>query len=344
MSNNINANQHFITESFVKKRFGIKGLVQRYDVKHNWWRKNASPRFIFSGKGYTQFLEVGQEVDNSLEASFSNLESHLKSILPALDYASQRKKTKLSETEFNNLCFYCAYLWYLSPFAKAKAPANFVMELDMNLKHGNWDYLRQRGMPEDNIKQMKAQYEKGYQFILQGDNYLQFVFRDQFIRKCRNQAGYFRYRTKWTVYNSPVELPISDIALIDYPESKSVTLYILPIAPDRVLIGRFQHSLPPPYHSEDTIVYGGTLTVEAAEDVLDVICGSAVKELVCKNKMDVKAFRERAKQKKVGFTKINNLEDVLSAGSKVFDRKKDLLLVPLKPDEYLKYVHSCIGP
>ena len=344
MNNEIDNNQHYITRSFVKKRFGINGFVQRYDVKTDYWKTNASPRFVFSAPGYTQFLEKGQPVDNSLETSFGILENQLQFILPALDGGAERAETKFPEDVYHNLCFYCAYLWYLSPFAKAKAPANFVTELDLNLRDSNLDYLRQRGMPEDNIRTMKAQHKKGYRFVLEGENYLQFVFRDQFVSHCRDQAALFRYKTKWTVYNSPIELPISDVALVDFPESATVTLYILPISPNRVLIGRLLQGSPPPYHSTDTVVYGSTLNVESAEDLLDVVCGSAVKTIACKNKMDIKAFRERAKTKGRAFSTISNLDDVLSAGSKVFDRQKDLLLIPVSNDEYIKYVHSFIGP
>jgi hypothetical protein len=344
MNNAINKNQHYITRSFVKKRFGTNGFVQRYDVENDSWKTNASPRFVFSGPGYTQFLEKGQPLHDSLETSFGNLENQLQFILPALDGAAERAETKFPEDVYHNLCFYCSYLWYLSPFAKAKAPANLVLDLESNLRDGNLHCLQQRGWPEDDIRSMKAQYDMGYHFILQGENYLQFVFRDQFVRKCQCQAAIFRYKTKWTVYNSHAELPISDIALVDFPESATVTLYILPISPNRVLVGRFVQGSPPPYHSTDTIVYGSTLTVESAEDVLDVVSGSAVKTIACKNRMDIKTFRERAKSKGRAFSKISNLDDVLSAGSKVFDRQKDLRLVPVSKDEYINYVHSFIGP
>lgn len=347
VNNELNNNQHYITESFVKKRFGNDdGFVQRYDVLHDTWKTNASPQFVFSGVGYTQFLEEGEPVDNSLETSFSKLENQLQFILPALDEAAEKKTVTLTEDLYKDFCFYCAYLWYLSPFAKAKAPANFVIGLDLALKNGNLNYLRELQIAEDEIQKMQKQHSEGYQFILKGQNYLQYAFRGEFIRHCKDKAAIFRYKTKWTVYNSPIdiELPISDIALVDYPESKKATLFILPISPHRVLIGRLELGSPPPFHTTDTIVYGNNLTTEAAEDVLDIICLSAIKAIVCKNKMDIGAIRERAKRKGIAFTKIKNLDDVLSAGSKVFDRKKEFRLIPVSKDEYVRYVHSFIGP
>ena len=343
-NNELNNNQHYITESFVKKRFGNDGFVHRYDVQHNSWKNNASPQFIFSGAGYTQFLEEGQPVDNTLEISFSNLENKLQFILPALDEAAEKKTVTISEDLYKDFCFYCAYLWYLSPFAKAKAPANFVIELDLALKHGNLNYLRELQIAEDEIHKMQEQYSAGYQFILKGENYLQYAFRGEFIRHCKDQAAIFRYKTKWTVYNSPIELPISDIALIDYPESKKAQLFILPISPNRVLIGRLELGSPAPYHTTDTVIYGNVLTTESAEDVLDIICLSAIKAIVCKNKLDIRAIRERAKSKSIAFTKIKNLDDVLTAGTKVFDRKKEFRPIPVSKEEYVRYVHSFIGP
>ena len=179
-NNELNNNQHYITDSFVKKRFGNDGFVHRYDVQHNSWKNNASPQFIFSGAGYTQFLEEGQPVDNTLEISFSNLENKLQFILPALDEAAEKKTVTISEDLYKDFCFYCAYLWYLSPFAKAKAPANFVIELDLALKHGNLNYLRELQIAEDEIHKMQEQYSAGYQFILKGENYLQYAFRGDF--------------------------------------------------------------------------------------------------------------------------------------------------------------------
>ena len=319
-------------------------FVQRYDVNYDCWKTDASPKSIFSATGYTQFLEQGQPLDDSLETTFKGLEDQLQFVWPALDDAALWAETRFPEAVYHTLCFYCAYLWYLSPFAKAKAPAEFVRELDLNLQNGNWEYLRQRGIPEDEIQREKAEYEKGYKFVLEGENYLQLVFRDQFVRKCKEQAARFRFETKWTVYHSPVELAISDIALIEYPGGKEVTLYILPTSPNQVLIGQWSRGSPASYHSKDTIVYGATLTLEQAEYVLDIICASALKAVACRNKMDIRAIRERAKEKGVRFPRISNLGDVLSAGTKEFDKTKAPRLKPVSHDEFSKYVSSFIGP
>lgn len=342
MNNEINNNQHYITESFIKNRFGTNGFVQRYDVIWDSW-KIASPQFVFSGRGYTQMLTEGEPVDNSLEESFGKIENQLKFVFPALDESAQRKSTTVSKEIYDNLCLYCSYLWHLSPFAKAKAPANYVIELDMDLKRGNVRKLRELGILENDITTIQRLHAEGKKFIFNEGNYLQWAFRVQFIHNAINKAAFFRNIAKWTVYNSPIELPISDIALVDYPESNKATLFILPTSPHLVLIGRIEHGTPPPFYTNDTIIYGDTLTTEAAEHVFDLICFSGIKAVACQNKLDIKASRERATKKKIAFTKISNLDAVLAAGEQTF-KPNMLRLLPVSKEEYTKFIHTFVMP
>jgi hypothetical protein len=59
--------------------------------------------------------------------------------------------------------------------------------------------------------------------------------------------------------------------------------------------------------------------------------------------MDIKGFRERAKDTGIRFPRIKNLADVLSAGSKVFD-PETLRLVPVSHNQFFQYVDSFIEP
>jgi hypothetical protein len=52
----VNENQHFITESFVKRRFGTNGAIERYDLKWGSWNTKHSPKFVFAGTGYTPLV------------------------------------------------------------------------------------------------------------------------------------------------------------------------------------------------------------------------------------------------------------------------------------------------
>jgi len=345
VNNDLNNNQHYITESFVKKRFGTDGFVKRYDVKWDKWKLNASPQFVFSGKGYTQLLIDGEPVENSLEESFSKLESRLKCILPVLDRAAKNGAAKFNERLYRDFCFYCSYLWHLSPYAKAKATPEYVHQLDIDLKHGNVKHLQDLQVSEANIVMMQKLHADGYKFIIQGQNYMQWVFRTQFVRNTNKQAGIFRHFVQWKVYNSPIELPISDIALVDYPErGNAATLFILPLSPHLVLVGKLEYGTPMPYYSTDTVIHGDTLSPETAEDILDVICLSGIKAIACKNKMDIAAYRERAKQKKIGFTKITDLEAVLSASTKTFNPEKDFRLIQTNTEGFVKFCHSFVLP
>lgn len=339
----IDANQHYITESFVKRRFGNNGSIERYDLKWDSWNTKHSPKFVFAGAGYTQLLVDGEPVDNTLEKAFGDIENQLQFIYPVLDEAAKRDNLPIDANIYKHLCLYCAYLYHLSPFSKANSPAMYAVALDMDLQHGNVKHLQELKMAEHDISTMQQLHSQGWKFIVTGDNFLQWTFRVQFIRNTIYKAKLFLENTKWTVYNSPIELPISDIALIDYPEPNKATLFILPIAPQLVLIGRLELGTPPPFHTTDSILYGKTLTNESAEDVLDIICFSALNSIAAKNRMDIKAIRERAMKKKIAFTKVMDLDSTLEAGTKPFN-PNTFRLLPVKKDEYVKFIHSFIQP
>jgi hypothetical protein len=344
MNNQIDNNQHFISESFTKRRFGTNGSIERYDLERGWATKH-SPKFVFSGPGYTQMLMDGELVDNSLEQSFGKIENHLQFIFPALDEAANRNKLVVSREIYDNLCLYCAYLYHLSPFSKANSPAEYAIALNLDLEHRNVNHLLDLKVARRDITTIQKRHFKGDKLVISGDNFLQWTFRTQFVRNAIWKAALFRDNTKWTVYNSPLELPISDIALIDYPDRENkATLYILPISPHSVLIGRLEHGTPPPFYTTDTIIYGDTLTNEAAESVQDIICLSALKTIAAKNRIDIKAIRERAEKRNIAFTKIKvDLDSVLSAGTKSFN-PNTFRIVPVAKDEYVRFVHSFIQP
>ncbi|MDB6122004.1 MAG: hypothetical protein JWQ71_997 [Pedosphaera sp.] len=344
MNNDADSNQHYITKSFVRERFGNNGLVQKYYVQWNSWKSNASPQFVFSADGYTQLLVKGEPVDNSLEDLFNKVENKLWRLYPVLDAAAETEVTPVSEDNYNTLCEYCAYLWHLSPFAKAKAPADYVMQLNEDLKRGHVKNLQALGMTERDIATMQKLHAEGWKFILSGDNHLQFVFRIQTMRNVLFTALKFRRHVKWTVWNSPIGLPISDIALIDFPEKiDNAGLYILPISPHRVLIGKFEYGMQLS-HTNDTVLYGNTLSQDSAERVLDIICRSAIRAVACKKRIDIEASRKRADRNGIAFTKIKNLDAVLSAGEKTFDLARDFRHIPVSPDEFTKYILSFLEP
>jgi hypothetical protein len=331
-------NQHYVSQVLLR-RFADAGYLQRFSVQSNTW-KRVSPKRVFSGLGYTQLLAYG-ETDNSLEASFAKIESAFPLTLKALDDAATRSISVLPVNLYENLFWYCAYVWRISPFAKAKAPGEFVMQLDSDLKNQKTNLLQAIGIPEGDINTIQQLHANGVKFILRGDDYLQVVYRIQFVRRCREDYWWFRHFAKWTICNSPIELPISDIALVQYfDRALDTTFYLLPISPNLILIGSIKTGTH--HQSTDTTIRGSTLNVEEAEYCLDAICLSAVTALIGKSRThDVRALRNRAREKKIRFCKIKDLESVLSAGTKPFNGP--LIVFPVAKGEYVKYVKSFIG-
>jgi hypothetical protein len=76
--------------------------------------------------------------------------------------------------------------------------------------------------------------------------------------------------------------------------------------------------------------------------VLDIICLSGIKTLACKSKMDIPTFRDRGNKKKIGFTKIKDIDAVLSAGEKPFN-PYTLRHIPVNKEVFVKYINSFVG-
>jgi len=83
------------------------------------------------------------------EASRQPMLTPLPITFEALEKAADNPATELPLEIYENLCWYCAFLWRVSPFAKAAAPADFVIQLDKDLENGRVDMLREvLGYPE----------------------------------------------------------------------------------------------------------------------------------------------------------------------------------------------------
>jgi len=132
--------QHYVSQVLLR-RFANNGRLQVFDIKTRKW-KSLPPKKIFCQSGYTQLLANGQ-VDNTLEREFGKVERQLPKTLAALDNAAKKSQVTLPPEVYTNLCWYCAFLWRISPFAKAKAPVDFVMQINQDLEHGRYDLLRQ---------------------------------------------------------------------------------------------------------------------------------------------------------------------------------------------------------
>jgi hypothetical protein len=339
-----NQKEHYISQVLLR-RFMSNKKLQKFDIKFGKWkRKGTSPKHIFSSLGYNQLIRFG-ECDNSLDTELGKLETKLPATIKALDDAANRDSTRLDAPVYENLCWYLAFLWNMCPFAKAVAPVNFIAQIMLDLQNGKIDRLKSLGHTESNIAEILNYHKKGFKFIITGKNFLQLVYRIVFSDKFIETHMQFRYATKWTIYKSPIELPISDIALIKFHDrNANAILHVLPIAPQTVLIGTAKVGTNIAT-STDTIVKGGKLTDSEAEYIFDMICKSAFFTVASKSKLgDIMAHRKRATEKGITFPTIPNLERILTAGLIPFESAQDFLLTPASTEQYVKFTHSFIKP
>jgi hypothetical protein len=319
------------------RRFANSGRLQLFDIKTERW-KRLPPKKIFCQGGYTQLLANGL-VDNTLEIEFGKVEKRFPETLAALDGAAKKPQTTIPLDVFTNLCWYCAFLWRISPFAKAKAPIDFVMQMNKDLEHGRSDLLRQVvGLSENDIKAIQKAHAEGKKLIIDSQDFLQLIFRVQFVLRCKEDFVLFRHYTKWAVWNSPIELPISDIALVQV-SFKEANVFVLPIAPHLLLAGTIKTGTQ--NKSDETVVKSNTFNVEDAQYWADAICYSAQATLASKNIIpDVPTMRKRA-EKQVNFTKIVNPESIVTAGETDFSGIFGVRLV--RNSEFVRFIHSHVS-
>jgi len=336
----MNANEHYVSQVLLR-RFTVDGHLQSYQVKADKWRRK-SPRKVFSEFGYNQLLIDGQ-VDDSLEQAFSKVETPFPITLKALETAAGKPSTELPENIYENLCWYCAFLKRISPFAKTVAPADFVIQINQELENGSAKTLIEVfNFPEQVIQYFRKEHILGHRVIIDSKNFLQLVYRIQFRRGYVLDYSMFRHNARWTICSSPIELPLSDVALVPLSiKAHKAVFYLLPIGPRLLLKGQINWGNQK--SSTQTLVGGGNLSAEEAEYWFDAVCLSAITELVSSRRIpDMLAVRARAKAKEFTFQKTINPETAISAGVENFNANFGLRFVSV--EEYVKFVHSFIQP
>jgi hypothetical protein len=339
--NNPNENQHFVSKVLLK-RFKIpRNPLQCYQVQTGEWIQK-SPDNACSSPGYNQFLGLNQvDEENKLEADFSAIESRLPKVFNALEEAAKKSATELSAGIYEDLCNYCAYLKLIAPYAKPGAVAAFMFQLNWELERGEKFLLRDLKIPEDTIALWRKEYASGKRVIVEAENALQLFYKFQFNRSYRADSEHLK-TAHWTVFNSPIELPISDVGLIPIGfEDLKLCVYLLPFSPRLLLKGLLYFDQTK--NSPQRIVKSLTLGADEAEYIFDSICSSAIIEIVCSRmNADVPIAIRRAKSKGIKFLKIQNSEGVLSAGLKKISDDCVFRIVAI--DEYVKSVHSFVMP
>jgi hypothetical protein len=337
--NNKNERQHYVSQVLLK-RFKTTGKsLQCYQIQIGLWKPKSIERAC-SARGYNQLL-VGSNMNNAIEDSFSKVETNLPETFKALEIAANHQSTDLPKEIYENLCSYCTFLLGTSLFAKPGAVVTFLAQINLELERGHYFLLRELGTPDEVILRFREGYFQGGRIIIESENVLQTVFRLQFERLLNSNYADF-INSKWTISNSPLELPMSDIGLIGFRlDDIKAKHFILPISPILVLEGIFYFDQTK--NSPKPVIKGLNLNSEEAEYRLDCICSSAVLELICPHKnFDVAGSRNRAKAKQIAFNKIVNPEQVLVAGLQNASIAYSLQMV--STEEYVKFVHSFIQP
>jgi hypothetical protein len=340
ISLNSMSNEHFVSQVLLR-RHTVSGLLQCYNVQADKWRPEP-PEKVFSEFGYNQLLVAGQ-VDDTLDKAFWTVENDVGQLntFKVLEEAANKSACELPPKVYENMCWYCAFLESISPAAKAAAPVDFVQQIDTELLNGKTDTLRDvLHWSEERIESFRKGHSLGLKPIIESNDFLQLVYRIQFQPRCRCDYKMFRGFTDWTVCSSPIELPVSDIALVPLGRDDFI-YYVLPIGPKLLLKGKIRRGQLK--SSPQLSIKGESLTANEAEYWLATICSSAVTEMVCAHTIpDVPLIRERATESKISFAKVVDPDAVMSACSKNFDGNFGLRLVSV--EEHVKFVHSFIQP
>ncbi len=339
--NNKDERQHYVSQVLLK-RFRRRGKpLECFNVQTQEWIKGGrSVENVCSAPGYNQLLS-STDVNNAIEQSFSKVESNLPKTFNDLERASNKSSVELEKSTYDNLCLYCAFLKRTSIFAKPGAVASFLGQLNMELEKGSYYLFRELKVPDDVISKFREGYAMGGRLIIESDNVIQLVYRLQFERLLNLNFMEFLH-CEWTVSTSPLELPMSDIGLvqIQLTDLKAIQ-YLLPIGPNLVLDAIFYHDVTK--NSTRPNVAGHQLSKVEAEYRFAALCLSAVNEIIFFNRCsNIQARLDHAKTMGITFTKIVNPQAALSAGLKNCDLRYRLQMVSL--DEYVRFVHSFVQP
>ncbi len=296
---------------------------------------------VCCAKGYTQLLLADGDANHAIETSLSKVESKLPRVFKILESAANHESTMIPGDAYKTICLYCAFLKQVSLFSKPAAVVSFLAQLNMEFEKGHACLVRELKMPDDVVKGFRAEYAKGGRAIVVSENTLQLIHRLQFGRMIN--PNYWEFlRCDWTVCNSPFDLPLSDIGVVPMQlREPKANHYVLPLGPRLVLDGMFYYD--PSKHSTKQCVQGHNLSGEEAEYRLDVLCASAVRELIFRERRDdVEQIKRRAKAKGITFNRIVDPDLARLAGLAKTDVKYGIVMV--SQQEYVQFIHSFVQP
>ena len=337
--NRSNERQHYVSQVLLE-RFKIPGNpLQCYQIETGEWKARSVEKACAAG-GYNQLLGFG-DVDNTLEGAFSKIESRLPQTFRALEKIADGRSTELPTPIYDNMCWYCAFLKLSSLPAKGAAVVNFVLQLNLEVEIGQRRLLRELQIPEEVISRWSEECAAGQKVIIDSENVLQVLYRNQFLRSYADEFALFR-SAQWAVSLSPIELPVSDVGLIPmHLSDEKANHYMLPIAPRLLLEGIFFFDLTK--NAPQRPVKCLHLTDEQAEYAFDAICSSSVIEIVCSRKLpQIPESLLRAKKRGIRFHTIVDPKAIRSAGLKRAAGELSFRVVPIS--EYVSFIHSFVKP
>jgi hypothetical protein len=338
--NHPNENQHWISQVLLE-RFKIPGTpFQCYQIQTGEWIPKSIERAC-AWPGYNQLLVSGQ-VDNTLEEAFSKVESGLRDTFKALEEAARKPSTELPSVIYTNMCWYCAFLKLIAPFQKLGAVVSFVFQINWELENGHNSLLQELNIPKEIVDGWRKECAAGRKVIVESENILQLLYRFQFRRSYEGDYSQF-ISTKWTISNSPIELPMSDVGLVPmHLTDHKANYYILPIGPNLVLEGIFFFDLTK--NSSQPVIKSLNLTPAEAEYRFDSICSSAIIEIICSRKiLNIPESISRAKVSGIRFHKIVSPKTIASAGLTDVSAG-DFRYRIVSVEEYIEFVHSYMLP
>src|ERR1051326_6572322 len=198
--NQINENQHWVSRALLE-RFKIAGTpFQCYQVQTGEWIPKSIERACAS-PGYNQLLISGQ-ADNTLEEAFSKVESGLRDTFRLLEKAVNKPLTDLPPAIHANICWYCTFLKLIASISKPGAVVSLTIQLNMELKSGEYFLLRDLKIPSETINAWREACAAGRQVVIESENILQLLYRFQFNYAYKIDHWQL-LNSKWTVSNSP---------------------------------------------------------------------------------------------------------------------------------------------
>ena len=330
--NQPNQNDHYVSQVLLRRLKILGNPLHCYQVQTGKWEER-NERNVCSAAGYNQLLVSGQFYD-ALDASFKAVEDNLPKTFEKLEKAANKPLTELPPEIYENMCKYCAFLSLIALCSKPGAVVNFVMQINMELEKGEYFLLRDFKIPKQTIDGWRKEYALGGKVVVESENLLQSLYWFQFNRSFGSECRLF-LDSEWTISNSSIKLPMSDIGLVTICVENKALWSILPIGP-QLLLERVYY-VDPKRNSSQPLIKSRNLTADQAEYRLDAICSSAVTEIICSRKdPNIPASINRAKKTNgITFLKIVNPKAITSAG--LTNASNELSFRVVSEDDYKKY-------